>query len=289
MSERLFKWLREGRLGPHDDVKWPEVGEWIEAIGPIVDHKGGIRLCRERDLVHWLSAELYEAEADGERGDVEDEIGRGNVIAQKVRLLRQVTTWNDKTARLFAYDCAEHVLPLFEKEYPDDKRPRQAIEVARRYAFDIAVPLYICGSSSRRARRLVRRMQKAKKKQLVAAYKAVWHSIDKAERDAAKALMPLETSASTAAKAAKCITIALKEAIIDGASAKGMETTLINASKAAEFIAFQARHAVFSAAWVAAKDGYVVKDWTEVGNAAREKELEWQTKRLMEYLYPKES
>jgi len=40
----------------------------------------------------------------------------------------------DKLARLFACDCAEHVLPLFEKEYPGDKRPRQAIEVARQYA-----------------------------------------------------------------------------------------------------------------------------------------------------------
>lgn len=29
---------------------------------------------------------------------------------------------------------AEHVLPMYEKAYPDDNRPRQAIEVARRYA-----------------------------------------------------------------------------------------------------------------------------------------------------------
>ena len=28
---------------------------------------------------------------------------------------------------------AEHVLPIFEKEYPDDRRPRKAIEVTRRH------------------------------------------------------------------------------------------------------------------------------------------------------------
>ena len=39
----------------------------------------------------------------------------------------------DKLARLFACDCAERVLPLFEKRYPNDKRPRKAIEVARRF------------------------------------------------------------------------------------------------------------------------------------------------------------
>src|SRR5262245_50870359 len=40
-----------------------------------------------------------------------------------------------KQRRLFACDCAEHVLPYFERFQPLDKRPRKAIEVARRYAF----------------------------------------------------------------------------------------------------------------------------------------------------------
>ena len=35
---------------------------------------------------------------------------------------------------LWAADCAEHVLPLFEEERPDDDRPRQAIEAARAWA-----------------------------------------------------------------------------------------------------------------------------------------------------------
>ncbi len=32
---------------------------------------------------------------------------------------------------LWAADCAEHVLPYFEKEYPKDDRPRKAIETVR--------------------------------------------------------------------------------------------------------------------------------------------------------------
>jgi hypothetical protein len=40
----------------------------------------------------------------------------------------------DRIARVFACDCAERALPIFEKEYPNDKRPRLAIEVARHYA-----------------------------------------------------------------------------------------------------------------------------------------------------------
>ena len=36
--------------------------------------------------------------------------------------------------RLFACDCAEQALPIFEKVYPDDKRPRKAVETARLFA-----------------------------------------------------------------------------------------------------------------------------------------------------------
>ena len=35
---------------------------------------------------------------------------------------------------LWAADCAERVLPLFEAEHPADKRPRDAISAARRWA-----------------------------------------------------------------------------------------------------------------------------------------------------------
>ncbi len=36
--------------------------------------------------------------------------------------------------RAMAADFAESVLPIFEGQYPDDRRPREAIEVVRRYA-----------------------------------------------------------------------------------------------------------------------------------------------------------
>ncbi len=36
-----------------------------------------------------------------------------------------------KSLALWTADCAEHVLPYFEKEYPKDNRPRKAIEAGR--------------------------------------------------------------------------------------------------------------------------------------------------------------
>jgi hypothetical protein len=40
----------------------------------------------------------------------------------------------DKEIRLFAADCAESVLHVYEKQYPNDYRPRKAIQAARDYA-----------------------------------------------------------------------------------------------------------------------------------------------------------
>ena len=51
--------------------------------------------------------------------------------------MEQVSEREDLTEqeqRLIAADFAEHVLPLFEAQYPDDDRPRKAIEAARAFA-----------------------------------------------------------------------------------------------------------------------------------------------------------
>src|SRR3990167_11449555 len=36
-------------------------------------------------------------------------------------------------AKLFAIDCAERALPIFEAKHPNDQRPRQAIQAAKDY------------------------------------------------------------------------------------------------------------------------------------------------------------
>ncbi len=51
---------------------------------------------------------------------------------RRVRLAGPVDV--SRELRLFACDCAERVLPLFERERPGDTRPREAIALARRFA-----------------------------------------------------------------------------------------------------------------------------------------------------------
>lgn len=111
------------------DGSW-KPGRWMPKIkGELEPCENGYHICRPQDLIEWLDEVIFEVEYDGEI--VED---NDKCVVRKARLLRKVETWNDKTARLFAADCAEHVLPIFEKKYPTDNRPRKAIQAARDYA-----------------------------------------------------------------------------------------------------------------------------------------------------------
>src|SRR5574342_476232 len=59
---------------------------------------------------------------------------------------KHIATWieegikrlSEKDQHLFAADCAEHVLHFFEKEYPEDMRPREAIRIRRLWALEKA-------------------------------------------------------------------------------------------------------------------------------------------------------
>jgi hypothetical protein len=53
---------------------------------------------------------------------------------EEARLWRQLETADERTARLFAATCAEHVLNVFERRMPNDPRPRHAIQAVREYA-----------------------------------------------------------------------------------------------------------------------------------------------------------
>ena len=105
-------------------------GEWMPAIeGKLAPCRNGYHLCREQDLLTWLGPVIYEAEYRGEIVETDDK-----VVVRETRLLRRCEGWNERTVRLFACDCAERALHIFEAYFPDDKRPRNAIERARRYA-----------------------------------------------------------------------------------------------------------------------------------------------------------
>ena len=67
---------------------------------------------------------LCEVELTGEvLTDTDKSVGQGRRLIAAVNIEREL--------RVFACDCAERVLPSFEAKRPEDRRPREAIRIAR--------------------------------------------------------------------------------------------------------------------------------------------------------------
>ena len=139
MSEFLVKFLRADGTGPYSGFRWPlptddAPGAWVTVAGTLEPCSVGYHLCRPQDVASWLNAAAYEAEYRGERIDVDEPGGEGKVVVREARLVRRLHAWDERAMRLFACDCAERVLPIYEAQHRDDQRPREAIAVARRFA-----------------------------------------------------------------------------------------------------------------------------------------------------------
>ena len=134
---RLFKILDEWGITPYQNFLWNlpkngKPGAWQKKIqGKLVACENGYHLLREQDLMYWLNAgpAIYEAAYTGEL--VVSDI---KIIVRNARLIQRIDNWNKRTNRLFAADCAEHVLHLYEKKNPWLFAPRLAIQAARDFA-----------------------------------------------------------------------------------------------------------------------------------------------------------
>ena len=102
----------------------------------------------------------------------------------------------DKEIRLFAADCAEMVLPIYEKDYPSDSRQRLAIQAARDYANGLITF-----------------------EELAAASAAAWAAASAAAWDAAWAAAWAAASAAASAAARDAAWAAARDAARDAASA----------------------------------------------------------------------
>lgn len=56
-----------------------------------------------------------------------------SITRKDEEMLARVCQTDHKTVALWAIDCAERVMPYFEEKYPQDHRPRRAIETLRRW------------------------------------------------------------------------------------------------------------------------------------------------------------
>lgn len=141
----LYKILnKDGRSYHGGNVQWslptrnPDgtytPGEWMPAIErDLIPCKNGYHLVRRENVVLWLGDCIFTVEHRGEMLNSDDK-----VVVRECRLLAPIEAWTERTARLFACDCVEHKLPIFEREHPNDdclcQNIKQTIKTARRFA-----------------------------------------------------------------------------------------------------------------------------------------------------------
>ncbi|HSW41303.1 MAG TPA: hypothetical protein VLM76_02210 [Patescibacteria group bacterium] len=124
---RLYKVLDENRRSMHGGRGRWTPGRWRSVAGRLVPCVRGLHLCRADQLIYWLGPRIWEVETDGEVIEAED-----RYVARRARIVREVTAWNDQSARRFAADCAQDALQYADPEW------RETLEVvlhtARAYA-----------------------------------------------------------------------------------------------------------------------------------------------------------
>jgi hypothetical protein len=104
-------------------------GDWMPRVeGELSLYGDGYKVGTLDQIINWLGPRIFEVEVGHEI--IHD---KKKSIVRTCRLLCEFTNWNEKSARLFACDCAERVLHIFEHVFPSEDAPRRAIETARRY------------------------------------------------------------------------------------------------------------------------------------------------------------
>jgi len=107
---------------PHDG----QPGEWMPRIEKLVPCQSGYHILTREQVVLLLGPAIHKVEW---RGDIIRQFDK--CVVSEARLICRFDTWNERTARLFACDCAEEAFKLIEKP---DPRSVEVIRVARRYA-----------------------------------------------------------------------------------------------------------------------------------------------------------
>lgn len=130
MSQVVYKWLN-GREATHVPEFRYRLHRWQPAIeGELLVCKNAYHGMCEQDLSYWIARDLFVIESKDEWLVADRKLyTRG-----PIRIVEHLKGWNKRTARLCAADFAERVLPLFEKKYPNDDRPRLAVQATRDYA-----------------------------------------------------------------------------------------------------------------------------------------------------------
>ena len=124
----LWKSMKAGLTSANGKIDW-KIGEWQTAEIPLDMCKNGFHASKNViDAMGYVPAEIIaRVEVDGAHEEQEDK-----QCWEKMRII-EARIWEKADSVALAIFAAELVLENFERVFPEDKRPRLAIEAAKEW------------------------------------------------------------------------------------------------------------------------------------------------------------
>ena len=122
-----FKFIKENMFSKNGNHLW-KLGEWYKFDGKIEICEQGFHACKKPldSLEYVYGDKWFVVEAKGKIINGDDKF-----VASEMRLVKEIDI--NKIVKRFAIWCAKDCLINYEKEYPNDKRPFEAIKAAEDY------------------------------------------------------------------------------------------------------------------------------------------------------------
>ena len=123
-----YKFLNKNLKSTHGNLKW-KIGEWKTAEGELSLCQNGFHCSKKiyQAFSYVPNEVLAKVEVRGKHIDEKDK-----EVWEEMRIVK-AWQWKKKDSVELAIYAAELVLDIYEKKYPEDKRPRQAIEAAKNW------------------------------------------------------------------------------------------------------------------------------------------------------------
>lgn len=121
--------LQDGKIKSNNgDHAW-EIGEWYTHKGMLILCESGFHCSKKIiDAFSYVRGDVVaRVEYEGKTKSDHDKL-----VCQKMRIV-DARLWKKEDSVELAIFSAEQVIDIYEKEYPEDRRPRKAIEAAKKW------------------------------------------------------------------------------------------------------------------------------------------------------------
>ena len=130
-TKKLWKVFKADLASNNGDIKW-KIGEWKKQPGKLSLCNNGFHCSKKiYQAFSYIQGEIL-AEVEVRGDSVSDQDKDDKEAWSEMRIVK-AWKWQKKDSVALSIFAAELCLKNYEEKYPDDKRPREAIEAAKKW------------------------------------------------------------------------------------------------------------------------------------------------------------